>query len=227
MLLGKNMDINSWELYYKIHETEHRFTTTQMCYEPRVSPKKDVFCMNFCYPCDYQSNQPRLSYTKDLVDLMFEREVKYLNLFQKQPWAPEVIDITGKKIFIKWYGKTCNESIYRDNDLNKNWYDDLRNIILNQVNMGYLKATVYPHSHYYDNNGQMKTFDFYATVKKADSFISYELLKGLIGLDTNRFNEATVDKKINVEELFKSGLLSYSKWPVNLTEIYNEIYETK
>lgn len=93
--------------------------------------------------------------------------------------------------------------------------------------MGYLKATVYPHSHYYDNNGQMKTFDFYATVKKADSFISYELLEGLIGLDTNRFNEATVDKKINVEELFKSGLLSYSKWPVNLTEIYNEIYETK
>lgn len=218
------MDISDWDLYFKIHESENRLTTTQMCYEPRVNPERNVFCMNFCYPCDYQSNQPRLSYTKDHVEYVFQREVKYLEIFKDRPYAPEVIDIHDNKIFIKWYGKTCNESVYRDRDLNVDWFSDLNNIILDQYHMGYLKASMYPHSHYYDSNNQLRTIDFYATVEKDYPYLTYEKLLGLIGFDTDRFERATENNNVNVETIFKSGLLHYSKWPTNLTDIYNKIY---
>jgi len=218
------MDLSNWSLYYKQHETDGGLTTTQMCYEPRVSPDKKTFCMNFCYPCDYQKNQQRISYTPEHVEFAFNREIKYLEIFKNCPWAPEILDITDKKIFIRWYGKTCNDSLYRDQDLNLNWYTDIETIILDQVNMGYLKASMYPHSHYYDDQGNMRTIDFYATVEKSNPYLDYQEIIGLIGTDTDRFMQAQENAQLNIETIFKSGLLHYSKWPINLTEIYNKIY---
>jgi hypothetical protein len=218
------MNIEDWDLYYKTHETEFRPTTTQMCYEPRVSPQGDVFCMNFCYPCEYQANQQRLSYTADHVEFAFQRELKYLEIFKDRSYAPEILDIIDKKIFIKWYKKTCNDSFYKDQNLNLNWYNDLENIILDQVKLGYLKATLYPHSHYYDDNENMRTIDFYATIERSDPYLSYKQLIGLVGLDTDRFIEAQENDMLNIETIFKSGLLNYSKWPKGLDEIYKKIY---
>ncbi len=221
------MNISTWNLYYKIHEAEGRPTTTQMCYEPRVNPEGNVFCMNFVYPCEYQSNQPRLSYTQEHVESMFQRELRYLEIFKDKEWAPEVLDIKDHKIFIKWYGGTCNEMVYRDFDLElryPNWYSDVERIILDQVADGYLKSTMYPHSHYYDSNGNMRAIDFYATVEKANPFLSYEEVSSLIGFDTDRFSNAKDGNMLNIETIFKSGLLQYSKWPLNLSNIYSKIY---
>lgn len=218
------MNIENWNLYYKIHETELRPTTTQMCYEPRVNPEGTVFCMNFCFPSSYQSKQPRISYTQGLVEFAFQRELKYLDAFKNYPWAPEILDITDSCIFIRWYKQTCNELIYKDKNLNSFWLTDLKQIITDQVNAGYLKCTVYPHSHYYDNNGQMRTIDFYATIEKENPYLKYDQIIGLIGTDTNRFEESRENQFINIETLFRSGLLQYSKWPTDLIEIYNEIY---
>lgn len=218
------MDVSNWPLYWKIHETENRPSTTQMCYEPRVNPEGNVFCMNFCFPSTYQSQQPRLSYTNELVEFTYQREVYYLDLFKNMSWSPEVIDIDDRKIFIKWYGKTCNDSIYKLGDLNPNWYSDLENIILQQVNLGFLKATMYPHSHYYDNHGTMRSIDFYATIEKSNPFLPIDKITGLIGLDTDRFDQAQEGKMFNIETIFKSGLLKYSKWPSDLFGIYNKIY---
>ncbi len=218
------MNIEQWDFYYKVHEIEKRNTTTQMCYEPRVNAEKNVFCMNFCFTSPYQVNQPRLSYSQDFVDFMFEREVKYLEIFEGKDWMPEILDIEDKKIFIKWYGATCNDDIYRNNSLDKNWHEHLKRIVLDQVDSGYLKSTVYPHSHYYDNNGQMRTIDFYATVEKNNPWLPYEKLLSLVGTDTDRFEKSREEDLINVEHIFKSTLLQYSKWPVDLTEIYKIIY---
>ena len=218
------MDISSWDLFYKIHESNGNRVTSQMCYEPRVSPQNDVFCMNYCFPCEYQATQERYSYTKDLVEYTFQREVKYLDIFKDRPWAPEILDIKDRKIFIKWYGKTCNDSVYKDNDLPPTWLDDITQIILDQANAGYLKCSMYPHSHFYDNTGQMRAIDFYATVDRSDPFIDYDKISGIVGIDTDRFEKARIDNSINVEHIFQSGLLHYSKWPVNLTTIYDKIY---
>lgn len=221
------MELENWSTYYKTHETELTPTTTQMCYEPKVSPDGSVFCMDFTYPSDYQRNQQRLSYTKEHVDRMFEREVKYLTVFKDKSYSPEILDITDNRIFIKWYGHTLNDCVYKHKDLafkHPNWYYDLREIILDQVNEGYLKCTLYPHSHYYDNEGKMRTIDFYATVEKDNPVLTVRELEGLIGLETTRFTQATENDKINVEQIFKSGLLEYSKWPINLVNIHNKIY---
>lgn len=222
------MKIDDWQLYYKIHETENYPTTTQMCYEPRVNPEGSVFCMNFSYPNDYQLNQPRISYTKEMVDLMFEREVEYLEKMKEFVWAPEVLDISNNKIFIKWYGGTCNGLVYSSRNLETKyprWKSDLTSIILEQVDNGYLKSSVYPHSHYYDDNGNMRTIDFYTTVEKNSTHLEYETIKGIVGLDTDRFIDARKGDKIDIEEIFKSGLLQYGKWPENLKSIYREIYD--
>ena len=218
------MNISDWAVYYKVHETKFIPTTTQRCYEPRINPEGTVFCMNFCYPCSYQSTQPRISYTQEFVDYMFAREVKYLTVFKDKPYAPEILDIADKQIFIKWYGKTCNDSIYKDHNLNGNWYNDIESIILDQVNEGYLKATVYPHSHYYDNNGQMRAIDFYACVEKDNPVLPLDKVAELAGEVNTRFQDATNDGYVNVEDLFKSGLLKYGQWPEHLTRIYNNIY---
>ena len=222
------MKIDDWQLYYKIHETENYPTTTQMCYEPRVNPEGSVFCMNFSYPNDYQLNQPRISYTKEMVDLMFEREVEYLEKMKEFVWAPEVLDISNNKIFIKWYGGTCNDLVYGSRNLETKyprWKSDLTSIILEQVDNGYLKSSVYPHSHYYDDDGNMRTIDFYTTVEKNSTYLEYETIKGIVGLDTARFIDARKGDKIDVEEIFKSGLLQYGKWPEDLKSIYREIYD--
>jgi hypothetical protein len=183
--------------------------------------------MNFCYPCTYQSDQPRDSYTKQFVDEMFAREMRYLSVFKDFHWAPEILDIENNKIFIKWYKKTCNNRIYEDNDLLTNWKEDLEKIILDQVSAGYLKCSLYPHSHYYDNDGHMRTIDFYATVEKSNPTLNYATISGLIGLSPNpeRFENAKTGDIFDIESIFKSGLLTYGNWPSNLTDIYNKIYE--
>jgi hypothetical protein len=183
--------------------------------------------MDFTYPSEYQRKQHRLSYTKEHVESMFNREVKYLEVFKNKSYSPEVLDIYDNKIFIKWYGHTLNDSVYRDNNLafsHPNWYYDLQEIILDQVNEGYLKCTLYPHSHYYDNQGRMKTIDFYATVEKENPMMTIRELEGLIGLETNRFSQAIEDDNINIEVIFKSGLLHHAKWPISLDSIYEKIY---
>lgn len=218
------MNIDNWLFYYKTHEKELYPTTTQMCYEPRVSLDGTTFCMNFCYPSNYQINQERLSYSQDLVNLMFDREVKYLEIFKDSFWAPEVLDIQDKKIFIKWYGKTCNDLIYKENNLPNTWKEDIERIILDQFNNGYYKASLYPHSHYYDNDGIMRSIDFYTCVSINDPFLSYKDIEGVIGTDTTRFTDATNEGKVDISKIFKSGLLEYSNWPENLTDIYYRIF---
>jgi len=218
------MDLENWNLYYKTHESTGELTTTQMCYEPRINPEGNVFCMNFSYPNEYQSKQVRLCYDKNHIEFMFERECKYLKIFESKPYAPEVLDIKDNKIFIKWYGNTCNDLIFKHKNLNENWYEDISTIIYDQVNLGYLKATIYPHSHYYDTNGQMHCIDFYATVEKENPFVELENVKSIIGFDTDRFSKATIESKVNVELLFKSGLTHFGKWPINLTDIHKKIY---
>jgi len=218
------MNIENWNLYFKNHETKNIPAYTQLCYEPRINPEGNVFCMNFSYPNEYQSKQVRLCYDKKHVQFMFERECKYLNIFKSKQYAPEILDIEDNKIFIKWYHHTCNDLYYKFNNLKNTWFDDISKIIYDQVNLGYLKATIYPHSHYYDNFGNMRCIDFYATIEKNNPFLNLHDIESVIGLDTNRFFEAIKEDKINVESLFKSGLLYYSKWPKNLTEIYKNIY---
>ena len=218
------MNIDNWNIYYKQHETENRPSTTQMCYEPRINPEGTVFCMNFNFPSEYQSSQPRYSYTRKLVEFAFEREIRYLEIFKDESWAPEIIDITDNKIFIKWYGNTCNDLLYKKNNLPSTWKQDIEKIIYDQFLKGYYKPSVYPHSHFYDDTGTMRAIDFYTCVETTNTFLNYSDIEGLVGTDTSRFADATTDGLVDISLIFKSGLLAYGKWPDNLTGVYKRIF---
>jgi hypothetical protein len=219
------MKTTGWNVYYKTDDKDGTFTTTQMCYEPLVSPDGSIFCMNFTYPSEYQLQQQRLNYTKKFVDLAFNREVEFLTKFLDYPWSPKLLKIENNKIFFIWHGATCNDVVFRYHTLENYpfWRTQLKKIILDQINAGVYKATVYPHSHYFDNEGNMHAFDFYASAMIQDPYISFEDVKCLIS-NKKRFIEATEDTVINIETLFKSGLLEWSQWPGNLPDLYEEIF---
>ena len=220
------MDTKDWLLYYKQAETEGGPITTQMCYAPLVSPDGSIFCMDFTYPTDYQATQGRLSYTAEFVNFMWEREVICLQRIEKFSWAPEVLGVDGKKIFIKWYGKTCNDLVYGSKDLEQKhpmWRQQIRNIVVEQYNQNMLKPTVYPHSHYFDDRGNMRAIDFYSCVSKSNPLLPYNLIESMIG-SNSRFDAAREGDNINVETIFKSGLKDFSKWPGGLEFIYRELY---
>ena len=219
------METTGWNVYYKTDDKDGTLTTTQMCYEPLVSPDGNIFCMNFCYPCDYQLNQNRIGYSKEFVDLAFNREVEFLTKFIDFEWAPEILKIENNKIFFNWYGNTCNDVVFRRGTLKNypTWREQLRKIILDQIRLGVYKATVYPHSHYFDDEGRMHAFDFYASADILNPYIDFEDAKCLIS-NKKRFIEASEEGLINVETLFKSGLLEWSQWPGNLSDLHKEIF---
>lgn len=221
------MNIDGWKLYYKTHPTENKLTTTQMCYEPRVNLDGSVFCMNFSYPNEYQSNQLRMEYTEDFVNFMFKREVEHLEKFSNYKWAPEVLDVVDNKIFIKWYRGTCNDMIYKTKNLPSTWKEDIESVIMEQYSNGILKSSLYPHSHYYDDNGTLRTIDFYTCVEVDNPFLNYNDIKSLIGTDTTRFDDCIKDGIVNISKIFESGLLYYSNWPENLTELHEKIFGVK
>jgi hypothetical protein len=218
--------MKDWIPYYKQPEYEGAPTTTQMAYEPLVSPDGKIFCMDFEYPSTYQLQQGRISYTEEFAEFMWQREVDFLNKVKDFPWAPELLDISDHKIFFKWYGETCNDLVYGTKDLDTRqpeWRTHIKDIIKQQVHIGYLKPTMYPHSHYYDDRGNMRAFDFYACVYKSAPLIPYKTIESMVG-DNSRFDAAREGDQINVETIFKSGLQQFSKWPGGLSFVYDEIY---
>lgn len=227
------MDINNWSFYHKILETTFERETTQMVYEPRINQEKDVFCMNFCYPSQYQLKQRKTYpeyYTEELVENMFFREKKYLLHCSKFKWAPEILEIDDVKrqIFFKWYDNTCNEILYGDHR-NKNLIDlckiKFQEIIKEQLKNQIYKLSAYPHCYYLDNNLEMRTFDFYACCTEKETFINLNDIRGLLGDSSYRFLECTDNDFVNLKLMFVNTMTKYSFWPDNLTrEIYEKFY---
>jgi len=84
---------------------------------------------------------------------------------------------------------------------------------------------MYPHTYYIDSVGSLRTFDFYCCFPLGQHILEIDSnLKCLIKPGTPRTDSAIIDKKINILELFKSGLLEYSNWPGNLITIYEKLY---
>ena len=227
------MNIENWNLYYKIDPLENRLVRSNMLYTPQINPEGNVFCMNWDPLHPYQTiHGPRPDFTPDLIKFFFDREVTHLKIFEKRYlWAPEVIDIDeqNKLIFFKWYGETCNNIVYSDRSLDQecpSWQQQLYSIIDDIFNMGYYKMSLYPHCFYLDRDNRLHTFDFYGCVRRSNPFIEYNKIKGMVGPNSKeRFNEAITGDVVNVEILFKRSLENYIKWPHSaLNKIYDRLY---
>jgi hypothetical protein len=224
--------MNNWIPYYKIDPIENRLTRHNMLYTPLVNPEGNIMCMLWDADSGYQTRYgPRPEFTQELVDFFFNRELTHLEIFKDYSWAPEIVDIdvSGKKIFYKWYGETLNNVVYDSSrNLNKEiptWKKQLE-IILNDIyKIGYMKMSLYPHCHYLDNSGNIHTMDFYGCAPCSDPFIEVSKLYGMIGPRSNeRFEEATTNGIVDLTFFFKRAMTHYIKWPEDpLPEIYKRI----
>jgi hypothetical protein len=224
--------INNWTPFYKYSEDGVGGKMSQQTYEPLISPDGKTFCANYDWQNEYQRKwQPdRVGYTQDVVDYFFFKEVEYAHRFSNCIWAPEIVDvdIANKCIFYKWYGPTCNELIYTGQPLPSDWKSQVRNIMIDAYNSGVYKLTMYPHCHYYDNNGIMHCIDMYGCVEVDDPLIEAKYMDGIIHSTAQfRLDETgeLVSGKYNLETMFKRSLGEHVKWGnEDLSFIYKEMF---
>lgn len=224
------MNTDTWHYYYKLLDADKK-GIAQTTYEPLVNPEGTVFCANYNINTSYHKDMgERPLYTQEVIDWFFNNEVKNIEFFKNKSYAPEVLDIdySNKKIFIKWYGSTCNEIIYSGKRWPRQWIDMIRNIMLDQFNEGYYKLTMYPHCHYVTDQGIMKAIDWYGCLPINNPIVPKQCMDAIIHDSAKfRLNETgeAVDGHYNMEVMFKRGLEEHVQWGnVNLKFIYNEIF---
>jgi hypothetical protein len=131
-------------------------------------------------------------------------------------------------VFYKWYGKTCNEMIHTNKPLPWDWQQQLKDIMIEAYQDGVYKLTMYPHCHFFDEYGQMRTIDLYGCVEVDDPFIEAKYMDGIIHSTAQfRLDETgeLVNGRYNLGEMFKQSLGKHVKWyGKNMDWIYKEIF---
>jgi hypothetical protein len=224
------MNIDSWNYYYKLSPEKYQ-CTNNLLYTPRMNQDGSTMVMSWNSNEGYQVTEyPRPYYTQELVDFFFEREVKYLNFFQNRHWAPKLLDIDYNKklVFLEWNRETCNNILYSGRNLEDycpDWKQQMFQILDEILSSGHYKMSLYPHCYFVDKEGNLKTFDFYATVEKTNPYIELKRIEGMIGRDSvQRFENAREGDSINFEIFFKDTIENYIKWP---DDALNEYYRTR
>jgi hypothetical protein len=218
--------------YLKLTESGEP-SMAQQTYEPLISTDGTVFCKNYSWPNTYQYmyEKERPLYTNELVEWFFLNEVRWIEHFKDKPYAPEIIDIdlSKRKIYIKWYKESCNQIIYGKKYWPENvWLKQIKDIVIDQYNEGVYKLTMYPHCHYIDNNNNMRAIDWYGCVPVNNPYIKSKYMDGIVH-ETARFRlEETGPAQndlLNLETMFKRSLSTHVMWGnQNMNYIYKEIF---
>jgi len=217
------MFTKDWNFILKYDYVTKDLGTTNLVYSPLTNG--EIYCMDFDHTNSYQNEKvstflSRNNYTQEFTDLMFRREIFYINKFQNKKWLPKYIDIneTSKKIFFKWSGKSCNYNILETGNLNDicpDWEEQLEKIIMDILDLGCYKINIYPHCFFVEDK-ILKAFDFYACSDIDNPFIDLSIINVLKGLNSEeRFKEATVGKSVDTRILFQQALEKYSCWPTD------------
>jgi hypothetical protein len=188
--------------------------------------------MDWNLDSDYHVGQT--SRNEQLLEFFFNREVKYLPMFQRYDWCPKLldIDIERKKIYIEFTHETVNHILYDGHrsldDILPDWKQQLHNILVDFKKCGYYKTALYPHCFYIKNN-ILKVFDYYGCVEMNNPYVNISDIQGMIGGESiERFNMATENGVLNISVFFEYTLKHHlgKSWIDNIfPELYNNIYE--
>ena len=225
------IDTTNWSYFYKVDYAHKHNVTTNLLYTPTVSPDGSMLCMLWDENSEYQKENTDL--TEELINFFFEREVKYLQLFQGKPWCPKLIelDLTARKIIIEFNKETFNHIVTdstRTLDLEcPNWKEQIFEIVKDIHTMDYYKMALYPHCFFVDAQGQIKTIDFYSFLEKQNRMLEKKKIEGMIGRDSvGRFAEATVGDKVDFGIFFERTMMTHlgRTWTDNpFPEYYTKI----
>ncbi len=227
--------IDDWIPYYKYNDQGEPGCMSQQTYEPLISPDGKTFCANYNYNNKYQRlYQPnRKLYTPEVVDYFFRKEVNYALKYQSKAWAPKIVELdwANNRIFYEFNGPTCNEMIYGQGIISPTWKVQIYDIMMDLYKDGVYKLTMYPHCHFYDQQGQMHTLDMYGCVEVKDPFIDKNIMDGIIHETAQfRLDETgeTINDRYNLETMFKRSLSVHVKWgDQTLSHVYQDIFGVK
>jgi len=208
-----------WEHFYKI-SSEGYDCPANVLYEPFISETRDIFMMVFNNNNDYVSYSAD-SYTDDMVDYFFKREAKYVERFNGKDFAPEVIDVDYSKraILYKWYDKSLNRGLLGNEfELPSEWQQQVKDVISKLDCEGVFKLNLYPHTFFFDNNGNLRVNDMYGCIDNDDYFISEDIINPVLdpngGVSNERFSIFTNDGLVNLKKVYDYSLsINYGNWP--------------
>ncbi len=227
------MNLDKWKPFYKYDDQGNPGAMSQQTYEPLISPDGRTFCANYHVDNQYQHLwQPhRPLYTSDVVDYFFNKEIEYATKFQHKSWAPRIleIDLLNRRIFYSWNNSTCNEIIYSGGQLPSDWRQQIKDIMMDLFKNNVYKLTMYPHCHFFDEQGQMHTIDMYGCVEKDNPFIEKRFMDGIIHSTAQfRLDETgeLVNGSYNLEIMFKQSLKNHVRWgKETLDFVYQTMFE--
>lgn len=221
------MNTDNWQPFFKYNE-EGKLSLAQQTYEPLISPDRTIFCANYDWQNKYQRTyESRELYTESVCEWFFQNELYHLEKFKNKSYTPKVLDIDhqNKKIFFEWNGYTFNEMLHNKQDVD--WKDQLKYLMLDLYNSGTYKLTMYPHCHFLDANGVMKTIDWYGCVPVSKPIIETKYMDAIVH-ETAKFRLAEtekVDKYYNLKLMYKQSMRQHVKWAdESLEYIYDEIH---
>lgn len=218
------MEIKNWELVFKFNYHTKKIVETNLVYTPLTDGK--IFCMNFDHTHPYQNEMVssflpvRPFYNEETTNFFFKRELEFIEKFKNYSWTPNYLEVDKKfkKIFFEWPGESFNKIVSSNADINNycpNWENQLEKIILEIIDAGCYKLTIYPHC-FFSNFGIMKTFDFYGCAYSKYPYLPLEKVKGIMGVaSSERFEKAINNNEISIKELFIQALNGYSCWPTD------------
>jgi len=227
------MKLENWNYFFN-KDTEGNWCSPQQTYEPLISPDRKTFCANYDPNNHYQNTfADNVRNYKEVAEYFFEKEVKFLKIFEKEDFAPNNIDIDYKnfRIFFEWNDDCCNHSLYPTQTGSIDaWLNQLHKIIKRQISMKVYKLSQYPHCHFIDKQGNMKTFDFYACTEIDNIYIDKKYIDAIISKKSEyRIKEQGVtvnNEKVDLEKMFKNGLMNHIKWgDYSLEFIYKDIFD--
>ena len=224
------IDNTGWEYVYKLSQGER--CATNVLYTPSVSPEGDRMCMHFWLHAEPYMPGSCVPRTEELLEYWFKRELKYMTLFQGRPWCPEIYDVDEKerKILIEFNKETLNWPMYQEGrcieDVSPTWKEDLFSVIEDVLNLGYYKASLYPHCFFYTNDGQIKMLDYYATLEQDGCVLHKDIVEPIIGEDSeHRFIEVKQGDYFDLGLHFKNSLKNWIKWPGDpLPEFHDKLF---
>lgn len=222
------INTDNWQPFFKFGD-DGNLSLAQQTYEPLISLDRKTFCANYDWQNKYQRTyETRELYTSEVCDWFFENEVYHLLKYKDKSYTPVVLDIDqkNKKIFFEWNGYTFNEMLHNKEIVY--WKDQLKYIMLDLYYEGTYKLTMYPHCHFLDANGVMKTIDWYGCVAVNNPYIEAKYMDAIVH-ETARFRldetGKPVNNLLNLETMFKRSLNTHVMWgDQNMNYIYEEIF---
>lgn len=217
---------NTWTPYF----TKDSFGSPRpVCgiYETHVNEDRSIMCFSF-RPYYAEANK---TYSDELVQSSFDREVRTLELIKDYIWAPEVleIDYSNKRIFFKWYNK-CFDLLEKEgadlSAISPTWKDQLEQMVSDLHKEHLYKVSFYPNCFYFDNNGILHTYMFYTVSTYEEQPIDISFYEAMLNEDRlAMIRQLAPSGKLDMALLYEKAFKQYIEWPDNvLPEIYTRVY---